>query len=169
MKINAKELYLNPEDRQRWRTIVERDGIVRNFVMQLKRPDGKVVWVRNTAQIGRNSNGEVLYYRILPNAGRRRSRSASSLRPSSKARCPSSSPMPWARLNLSMPNSRRPPAIPLPKPWGGPLESLNPVKHRPRSTDGFGRPSRRAAYGRGSSTIVRRTASYSGSRLPLPR
>jgi two-component system, cell cycle sensor histidine kinase and response regulator CckA len=62
MKINTKDLYLNPEDRQQWRTIVERDGIVRNFVMQIKRPDGKVVWVRNTAQVIRNSNGEVLYY-----------------------------------------------------------------------------------------------------------
>ena len=62
MKINMKDLYLNPDDRQRWRTIVERDGIVRNFVMQIKRPDGKVVWVRNTAQVVRNSNGDVLYY-----------------------------------------------------------------------------------------------------------
>jgi two-component system, sporulation sensor kinase E len=62
LQVNAADLYLNPEERVRWRTIVERDGIVQDFEMQLQRHDGTVIWVRNTSRTVRNDKGQSLYY-----------------------------------------------------------------------------------------------------------
>ena len=56
------DLYVNLEDRQQWRAIAERDGIVRDFVMRLQRNNGKDTWVRNTSRAVRDSQGQVLYY-----------------------------------------------------------------------------------------------------------
>ena len=62
LKVNAADLYLNPDDRRQWRAIAERDGIVKDLDMQLQRRDGTVVWLRNTGRAVRGSDGEVLYY-----------------------------------------------------------------------------------------------------------
>jgi two-component system cell cycle sensor histidine kinase/response regulator CckA len=62
MKVNAVDLYLDPEDREQWRVKVERDGIVRDFEKQFKRQDGTVIWVKNTSRVIRGGDGQVLYY-----------------------------------------------------------------------------------------------------------
>ncbi len=62
LRTNAADLYENPEERQQWRTIADSDGIVRDFVMQMKRYDGSVIWVRHTSRAVRDSNGQVLHY-----------------------------------------------------------------------------------------------------------
>ncbi len=62
LKTNAADLYENPEERQQWRTIADSDGIVRDFVMQMKRYDGSVIWVRHTSRAVRDNNGQVLRY-----------------------------------------------------------------------------------------------------------
>jgi PAS domain S-box-containing protein len=62
LKVNAGDLYLNPEDRNRWRAIAERDGIVRDFEMQLQRHDGTVIWMSNTGRVVRGGDGQVLCY-----------------------------------------------------------------------------------------------------------
>ena len=61
-KINVRDLYLNLEDRERWRAIAERDGVVRDFEMQLRREDGTVIWTRNNSRVVRDSEGQVLCY-----------------------------------------------------------------------------------------------------------
>jgi PAS domain S-box-containing protein len=62
LKVNSLDLYANPKDRERWRAIAERDGIVWDFEMQLQQHDGVVIWVRNTCRAVRDSGGQVLYY-----------------------------------------------------------------------------------------------------------
>ncbi len=62
LRVNTADLYLNPEDRERWRAIAERDGIVRDFAMQLKQLDGTAIWVRNTSRAVRDSEGLALFY-----------------------------------------------------------------------------------------------------------
>jgi PAS domain S-box-containing protein len=62
LNANAADLYLDPEDRKRWRTRVERDGIVRDFEKQFKRYDGTVIWVKNTSRAIRGIGEQVLYY-----------------------------------------------------------------------------------------------------------
>ena len=41
---------------------MERDGVVRDFEMQLCRRDGTAIWVQNTAQAVRDADDRVLYY-----------------------------------------------------------------------------------------------------------
>ena len=61
LKVNAADLHLNPEDRKRWRTMVERGGIVRDFVMHIQRYAGREIWVQNTAWAVRDNAGQALW------------------------------------------------------------------------------------------------------------
>jgi PAS domain S-box-containing protein len=62
LKVNDTEFYVNPEDRQRWHSIAERDGIVHDFEVQLRRRDEKIIWGRLTSRAIQNSKGKILYY-----------------------------------------------------------------------------------------------------------
>lgn len=58
----AGESYANPEERQRWQDVMEREGVVRNFEVQIQRPDGSRIWVRDSARAVRDDQHRVLYY-----------------------------------------------------------------------------------------------------------
>jgi len=58
-KIDA---YMDPENRRRFRTLMERKGAVRNFEAQLHRSDGAPIWVKVDTLAVSDGNGEVLYY-----------------------------------------------------------------------------------------------------------
>ena len=62
LTIDAADLYVDPEDRQRWQELMEREGIVRDFEAQLYRRDGAAIWVNDTARAVKAEGGEVLYY-----------------------------------------------------------------------------------------------------------
>ncbi|HVO69224.1 MAG TPA: PAS domain S-box protein, partial [Aggregatilineaceae bacterium] len=59
---NVATFYVRPEDRDRWRALIERENIVRDFELQVRRRDGSVIWVRDTARAVRDEAGNVLYY-----------------------------------------------------------------------------------------------------------
>lgn len=59
---NAADIYVNAEDRQRWQTLMEREGVVHGFDAQLRRCDGTILWGRDSAQAIQDSKGRVLYY-----------------------------------------------------------------------------------------------------------
>ena len=46
----AVSLYTDPADRERWRASLERDGLITDFEMQLRRSDGALIWVRVSAR-----------------------------------------------------------------------------------------------------------------------
>jgi len=54
--------YENPEDRRKWKTEIEREGEVRGFDVQMRRQDGQVIWVQESARVIRDSKGQILYY-----------------------------------------------------------------------------------------------------------
>ena len=62
MAVNALDLYVNPEDDKRQQALLEREGIVRDFEMQLRRYDGTDIWVRNTVQAVRSDRRDVFYH-----------------------------------------------------------------------------------------------------------
>ncbi|MEE9616749.1 MAG: PAS domain S-box protein, partial [Anaerolineae bacterium] len=62
LTINAADTYADPEDRQRWQVLMEREGVVRDFEAQLRRRDGTIIWVRDSARAVRDADGRVLYY-----------------------------------------------------------------------------------------------------------
>ena len=60
--VKVEDLYVIPNDRLRWQAQIERDGVIRDFETQLRRVDGTVIWVQNTARVVRGGDGKVLYY-----------------------------------------------------------------------------------------------------------
>ncbi|MBU1161509.1 MAG: PAS domain S-box protein, partial [Proteobacteria bacterium] len=60
-KLNAVEAYINGEDRERWQAIMQRDGVVTNFEVQMRRRDGTVFWARENARVICDAAHQVLY------------------------------------------------------------------------------------------------------------
>jgi PAS domain S-box-containing protein len=58
----ASSMYLEPEERTSVQAVLERKGIVRDVEFQLKRYDGQVIWVTNTARVVKDESGQVLHY-----------------------------------------------------------------------------------------------------------
>jgi PAS domain S-box-containing protein len=62
LDVNTASLYVNPGDRARWQSLMEQEGIVRDFDVQLRRHDNVVIWVSDTARAFKDNQGQVLYY-----------------------------------------------------------------------------------------------------------
>jgi len=62
LKGNIVDDYVNPEDRKKWQAQMELKGVVRGFEAQCRRQDGTVFWMRDSARIVRDNEGQVLYY-----------------------------------------------------------------------------------------------------------
>ncbi len=60
-RLYSSELYVDPEDRSRFWGLLERYGVVRGFETSIRRLDGAVIRVRNTARLHRNPEGEIQY------------------------------------------------------------------------------------------------------------
>jgi len=59
---NAGRYYLHPKDRARAAAIVSQDHVLRNFEFQLRRADGKVIWVQDNVHAVFDSRGHIAYY-----------------------------------------------------------------------------------------------------------
>jgi PAS domain S-box-containing protein len=59
---NALEAYITPQDRQHIQTLLESQGMVRNFETRVQRPDGTVLWLEHNVQAVRDAEGKILYY-----------------------------------------------------------------------------------------------------------
>ena len=60
--VNSRELHLNPADRENWQALLEGENFVESFETQLRRRDGTVIWVRDTARTVKDRHGKILYY-----------------------------------------------------------------------------------------------------------
>lgn len=61
-KLNVRELYVNPDDRARWQAVIDAEGEVHDFELEMRRPDGSTYWVLDTAHAVRDEDGNTLYY-----------------------------------------------------------------------------------------------------------
>jgi PAS domain S-box-containing protein len=59
---SATKFYIDLEDRQQWQALIEREGVLRDFEVQVYRRDGTIIWVRNSARVVRDEQGQVRYY-----------------------------------------------------------------------------------------------------------
>jgi len=59
---NVADIYVDPQARDLWQNLMKREGVVRGFEAQMRRHDGRLIWVRNTARTVRDVDGKVLYY-----------------------------------------------------------------------------------------------------------
>jgi PAS domain S-box-containing protein len=56
------DIYLNPEDRQRWQLLVEQNEVVTDFEVQIRRCDGKFIWTEENATAVHDDEGSLLWY-----------------------------------------------------------------------------------------------------------
>lgn len=56
------QVYANPEDRVRFRKLLDKDGFVRQFEFPALKRDGERIWVSNSARTVRDTAGNLLYY-----------------------------------------------------------------------------------------------------------
>ncbi|MCJ7536055.1 MAG: PAS domain S-box protein [Anaerolineales bacterium] len=59
---HTSDWYVDPEDQFRWRSAMELGGAVRDFPIQMRRYDGGVIWVNDSAHVVRDDTGQVLYF-----------------------------------------------------------------------------------------------------------
>ncbi len=62
MKMNALDFYRDPEDRSRWKDLMEQKGTVNSHEVEAVRLDGVSIWVEDNSRAIRDSRGRVLYY-----------------------------------------------------------------------------------------------------------
>ncbi len=60
-QVHVGDLYVDAEQRERERALLERKGVVRGFEIRLRRRDGSVIWVRDSARAVRRPKGSVAY------------------------------------------------------------------------------------------------------------
>jgi PAS domain S-box-containing protein len=58
----GRQLYVNPEERTRYRNILEKEGKIENFEVQLRKKDGAVIWASLNARAVKDTTGKVLYF-----------------------------------------------------------------------------------------------------------
>lgn len=64
--VRASDLLVDPSRRDLQRELLEREGLVRNFELDLRRPDGQVRTVLDTSYVVRDdASGEVYYHGVL--------------------------------------------------------------------------------------------------------
>lgn len=59
---NARDLYADPQDRERWRQLMDAAGRVDDFETRMRRADGQPVWVLESARTVFAPDGRPLYY-----------------------------------------------------------------------------------------------------------
>ncbi len=62
LQINAAGLHIDPRDREIWKSLMEANGFVDSFETQLRRFDGRIIWVKDTARAVRDPQGQTLFY-----------------------------------------------------------------------------------------------------------
>jgi PAS domain S-box-containing protein len=62
LRTELSSVYVNLGDREKWQTLMEREGIVRDFEVQLRRYDGQIIWANDTARAVIDDSGQVRHY-----------------------------------------------------------------------------------------------------------
>jgi two-component system, cell cycle sensor histidine kinase and response regulator CckA len=58
----AEEIYVHSEMRRRFQGMIEVEGEVRDLEYQVRRRDGRFIWISENARVVRNRRGKILYY-----------------------------------------------------------------------------------------------------------
>ncbi|MCK4279479.1 MAG: PAS domain S-box protein [Candidatus Thorarchaeota archaeon] len=59
---NATDLYVDSQARQKWKALMKHEGVVRGFETQVRRHDGQLIWVRDSARAVRDASGRITHY-----------------------------------------------------------------------------------------------------------
>ena len=61
-KRNARDVYSNPADREKWQAVMERKGTVERFETQFLKWDGTGIWIELNSRAVSDENGNILCY-----------------------------------------------------------------------------------------------------------
>ncbi len=61
LAVNARDLFITPEDRDREHALLTSQGTVHGLELQLRCADGAVIWVRDAIRATRDARGQVIY------------------------------------------------------------------------------------------------------------
>ncbi|MGB7296521.1 MAG: PAS domain S-box protein [Candidatus Aminicenantales bacterium] len=62
LKANTASYYINSEDRERWKTLLEKKDVLEDFESHLRCRDGATIWVKDSARAIRDAEGHILCY-----------------------------------------------------------------------------------------------------------
>lgn len=60
--INAFDLFVDPDDRKKWIENIKEKGIVENFEYKVRKLDGDIIWVEDTARAVRDDKGNIDHF-----------------------------------------------------------------------------------------------------------
>ncbi|PWH14517.1 MAG: hypothetical protein DDG59_13070, partial [Anaerolineae bacterium] len=60
--MEVRDFLVDPQDLERKNERIDHEGVVRGYELQIRRPDGTIVWIRDTFQAVFDENGDLLYY-----------------------------------------------------------------------------------------------------------
>jgi PAS domain S-box-containing protein len=58
----VETIYIDPAQRADWLQRIATEGVILDFDVQLSRPDGSTIWVRDSARAIRDEKGQIQYY-----------------------------------------------------------------------------------------------------------
>jgi PAS domain S-box-containing protein len=62
LSLTARDFYVDPNDRTRWQSAIDRADVLYAFETQIRCADGSILWVADTARVVRDETGRPLYY-----------------------------------------------------------------------------------------------------------
>ncbi len=61
-RADVAELWLRPQERARFEAVIEKQGVVKNFEMEMRRRDGSIIWCEQSARAVYDAAGQVGHY-----------------------------------------------------------------------------------------------------------
>ncbi|MGA9721558.1 MAG: response regulator [Candidatus Binatus sp.] len=61
-RADVAELWLRPQERARFEAVIEKEGVVKNFEMEMRRRDGSIIWCEQSARAVYDAAGQVGHY-----------------------------------------------------------------------------------------------------------
>jgi PAS domain S-box-containing protein len=58
----TRQHYVNPEDRRKFKEMIEEHGFIKGYEAQSYRKDGRIIWISLTMHAVRDEKGQIMYY-----------------------------------------------------------------------------------------------------------
>ena len=69
----GRQFYMDPDDRSRFQSILQRDGMVNDFETKIKRKDGSTIWITNSTRAYFDEDGRAMHYEgVVSDVSKRR-------------------------------------------------------------------------------------------------
>ena len=60
LRVNTTTLYVDADEHQRWKLLMDNEGVVRDFETRLVKYDGTIIWGKETARVVKDESNQIL-------------------------------------------------------------------------------------------------------------